>query len=109
MLSMLEDDNPERADTDGGFAFDQYFDIMAQNYIGKLYTVLPDVVVQVSGFESDIQPGQYGVDDYHDKPLVDPTRPLARAYASLSGVATSARAPPSSETQRDRNRSAGRP
>lgn len=70
---MLEDSNPERADTDGGFPIDEYFSIVAQKFLGKIYSVLPDVIVQVSGFESDVSPGEFGKDEYHDKPLMDST------------------------------------
>lgn len=85
LLSMLEDLQPVRGiKTDGGFPIDQYFGLMAALDIGKVYTVLPDVVVQISGFESDVT-GGWGnnvftkePDIFHNKRLMDSTVDLVR-------------------------------
>jgi len=86
VLDLLENKRPEVYETDGGQPIDEIFMYLARLHRAQLYSIIPDLIVQVPLFKSDIFGTPAGFQDgMHNKKLLD---------SSLKRLALSSPPPP---------------
>ncbi|WAR59022.1 hypothetical protein PtB15_10B364 [Puccinia triticina] len=87
VLDLLDNKRPEVYETDAGQPVDEIFMYLARLHRAQLYSVIPDMIVQLPLFKSDIFGTPAGFDDgMHAKKLLD---------SSLRRIAAASPPPPS--------------
>lgn len=72
VLDLLENKRPEVYETDAGQPIDEIFMYLARLHRAQLYSIIPDLIVQVPLFKSDIFGTPAGFQDgMHNKKLLD--------------------------------------
>lgn len=72
VLDLLENKRPEVYETDEGQPIDEIFVYLARLHRASLYSIIPDLIVQVPLFKSDIFGTPAGFEDgMHNKKLLD--------------------------------------
>ncbi|KNZ48879.1 hypothetical protein VP01_534g4 [Puccinia sorghi] len=84
VLDLLENQRPEVYETDEGQPIDEIFMYLARLHRAQLYSIIPDLIVQVPLFKSDILGTPAGFDDgMHAKKLLDSSLSRISSAAAL--------------------------